>query len=135
MRLVTPSSRRARRRFLGTAAATLAALAFYTTARSQAPAPSTPVLKSPPPPALAHVRVMWMHNPAERAVIAWTTPAEGASHTVYYDTEPRQGRLPAQQGRRPAQLARGGAHPPARHSRPLGRAAISRPGVSVGEGV
>lgn len=46
-------------------------------------------------PALAHFRVMWMHHPARQAMISWTTPVEGAAHTVHYDTEPRQGRLSA----------------------------------------
>ena len=42
---------------------------------------------------LMHFRVMWMHDPAEKAVVSWTTPTAGEKHTVYYDTESRQARL------------------------------------------
>ena len=34
-----------------------------------------------------------MHDPAEKAVISWTTPTEGKSHVIHYDTQPRQGRI------------------------------------------
>lgn len=44
------------------------------------------------PPPLMHVRVMWMHDPAHQAVVSWSTPSEGASHTVRYDTEPANAR-------------------------------------------
>lgn len=50
-------------------------------------------VKAPPPP-LEHVRIVWTQNPAETALISWTTPTEGTSHTVYYDTQPRLARLP-----------------------------------------
>jgi hypothetical protein len=63
-----------------------------------APAPSAAAavaVKAQPRPDLAHFRVLWMHNPAEQAMISWTTPVEGTSHVVYYDTAPRQGKLAA----------------------------------------
>lgn len=47
-----------------------------------------------------HFRVLWMQNPQHEAVISWTTAAEGDAaksdgHKVYYDVEPREGRLDA----------------------------------------
>lgn len=59
-------------------------------AKSAAPLPP-----GKPWPALGHFRVMWMHDPAQRAMIAWTTPTEGTSHVVHYDTQPRQGKIGA----------------------------------------
>jgi hypothetical protein len=44
---------------------------------------------------LMHFRVLWMHDPAREAVISWSTPAAGENHTVYYDVEPRDGRVEA----------------------------------------
>jgi acid phosphatase type 7 len=44
-------------------------------------------------PPLAHFRVTWMLNPATTALVSWTTPAQGASHVVYYDRQSRDGRL------------------------------------------
>jgi acid phosphatase type 7 len=52
-----------------------------------------PARTPPAPPPIAHFRVMWMHEPATKALVAWTTPTEGTSHVVHYDTQPRQGRL------------------------------------------
>jgi len=37
-------------------------------------------------------RVVWTSDPATQADILWNTEEAGKSHTVYYDTEPRNGR-------------------------------------------
>ncbi len=42
-----------------------------------------------------HVRVLFESNPANEAVVAWTTTTEGESHRVYVCTEPREGDLDA----------------------------------------
>jgi hypothetical protein len=52
-----------------------------------------PVIAEPGP--TEHHRVLWMQNPSEEAVISWTTRFAGKNHTVYYDTEPRNGNLSA----------------------------------------
>ncbi len=44
-------------------------------------------------PAIEHQRVLWMVNPAEEAVISWTTRFEGKAHQVYFDTVSRKGKL------------------------------------------
>lgn len=44
---------------------------------------------------LMHFRVMWMHDPATKAVVSWTSGQRGSNHRVYFDTEPRQGVLSA----------------------------------------
>ena len=38
-----------------------------------------------------HLRVLFEENPANEAVVAWTTTKEGESHELYFDTEPREG--------------------------------------------
>jgi len=40
---------------------------------------------------IEHQRVLWMENPAEEAVISWTTRSPGETHKVYYDTVSRDG--------------------------------------------
>lgn len=60
----------------------------------------------PPLPELAHFRVTWMTDPAEKAVISWTTPAEGRWHVVHYDTQSRAGRASAYARRANAQPAK-----------------------------
>lgn len=42
-----------------------------------------------------HFRVMWMHDPATKAVVSWSTLEAGGEHRVYFDTEPREGDLEA----------------------------------------
>ena len=42
-----------------------------------------------------HVRVLFETNPANEAVISWTTTVEGENHRLYYDIEPREGDLDA----------------------------------------
>jgi acid phosphatase type 7 len=59
------------------------------------PSPSTGSVTPVEWPALGHFRVMWMEDPAEQALVSWTTPVEGTSHAVHFDTEPRGGRLGA----------------------------------------
>jgi acid phosphatase type 7 len=54
----------------------------------------TPVAHAEKSP-IEHQRVLWMHNPAEEAVISWTTRTAGTTHEVYYDTVPRHGDLSA----------------------------------------
>ena len=49
-----------------------------------------------------HVRVLFKDRPAHEAVIAWTTTAEGESHHVYVDTQPREGDLEAYGERLPS---------------------------------
>jgi len=44
-------------------------------------------------PAMMHFRLMWMHDPAEKAMVSWTTPVPGESHAVHYDVQSRAGRL------------------------------------------
>ncbi len=36
---------------------------------------------------IEHVRIMWLKNPQEEAVVSWTTRTPGTDHRVYYDTE------------------------------------------------
>ena len=38
-----------------------------------------------------HIRVLFKDNPANEAVISWTTTLQGSYNTLYYDTEPRHG--------------------------------------------
>jgi hypothetical protein len=84
------SLRQASRQFvLALAASVLAAGAFGADAPASSPAPAAPA----PRPPLSHFRVLWMHDPAEKAAISWTTPTEGKSHVIHYDTQPRQARL------------------------------------------
>lgn len=51
------------------------------------------MLAAPPPSPMMHFRVMWMHDPSEKAVVSWTTPVAGESHAVHYDIQSRQARL------------------------------------------
>lgn len=44
---------------------------------------------------LMHFRVLWMHDPATKAVISWSTLEPGSEHWVYFDTESREGELDA----------------------------------------
>lgn len=48
-----------------------------------------------PAAAIEHQRVLWMDNPANEAVVSWTTRSEGGNHKVYFDTTPRKGQLDA----------------------------------------
>jgi acid phosphatase type 7 len=54
-----------------------------------------PLHAAPPSAAFSHFRVLWMENPAEKAVISWTTPTEDGPHVVHYDVQPREGKLSA----------------------------------------
>lgn len=58
--------------------------------KSPAPAEQHPAF-----PPVGHVRVQWMHDPSEKALVAWTTPVAGTVHTVHYDTKPRNRQLSA----------------------------------------
>ena len=49
-----------------------------------------------------HVRVLFETNPANEAVVAWTTTAEGVSHELFVCTEPRNGNLEAYSVRLPS---------------------------------
>lgn len=49
-----------------------------------------------------HVRVLFESNPANEAVVAWTTTAEGSSHELYLCTQPRNGNLAAYSTRLPS---------------------------------
>jgi acid phosphatase type 7 len=42
-----------------------------------------------------HVRVIWTENPAEHAIVSWTTMAPATENIIYYDTESRSGDLNA----------------------------------------
>lgn len=55
-----------------------------------------------PPQPLAHFRVLWMEDPAHKAVISWTTPTAGERHVVHYDTAPRARRVAEYAHRREA---------------------------------
>lgn len=89
-----PASGQTRRSFLVAAAAlTLALPAFAASSASTKKEEPVPVM--PPLPELAHFRVLWMEDPAHQAVVSWTTPAEGKSHVLHFDTQPRQGRTTA----------------------------------------
>lgn len=57
-------------------------------------------------PHLMHFRVLWMHDPSEKAVISWTTPVEGSSHAVHYDIQPRKA-VPADYAHRTEAAANG----------------------------
>jgi hypothetical protein len=90
-----PSPAVSARRVGRLAAAFALALVSFATA-AEGPASGAPAAVKPPAaPPLAHFRVMWLHNPAEQAMISWTTPDQGTSHVVHYDTESRKGRLSA----------------------------------------
>jgi len=39
-----------------------------------------------------HVRVMWLENPREQAMVSWTTDLKGEKHTLYLDTQSRRGK-------------------------------------------
>lgn len=82
-----------------------ASIGLFTIARAAEPVPE-PEVSARPQPALSHFRVLWMHDPAAKAMVSWTTPAEGTSHAVYYDTEPRERRLSAYAHRVEAMPAR-----------------------------
>ncbi len=73
----------------------LAALAVFVFA-ADTPAPvalPAVVAVKPPSQPLAHFRVLWMEDPAHKAVVSWTTPTPGQTHAVHFDTQPRQRRL------------------------------------------
>jgi hypothetical protein len=77
----------------------LLGLSFLAVAGGRAQeAAGLPEIKHPPQP-LAHFRVMWMEDPAHKAVISWTTTAPGERHVVHYDTQPRE-RKPADYAQR-----------------------------------
>lgn len=78
-----------RRSFLKLGLAAGAVSAFPAHVHGQA----DPVM--PPSGETEHHRVLWMQNPAEEAVVSWTTRFEGKNHRVYYDTVPRHGDLSA----------------------------------------
>lgn len=42
-----------------------------------------------------HTRVIWHENPAQEAIVSWTSDEGGRSSYLYYDTEPRGGQLKA----------------------------------------
>lgn len=86
VRLFSPAFRRA-------AGLTALALGLSLPALAQNAPAAAPEVARPAPPALAHFRVMWLHNPSEQALVSWTTPVEGNSHVVHYDIESRRGRL------------------------------------------
>jgi 3',5'-cyclic AMP phosphodiesterase CpdA len=44
-----------------------------------------------PASAIEHVRVLWMKNPANEAVVSWTTREPGENHRVSFDTTARGG--------------------------------------------
>lgn len=46
-----------------------------------------------------HHRVMWMGDASTEAVLSWSTRAAGTDHRVYFDTEPRGGKLDAYAGK------------------------------------
>lgn len=45
-----------------------------------------------PAAAIEHVRVLWMKNPSQEAVISWTTRELGENHRLFFDTESRAGK-------------------------------------------
>ena len=72
----------------------LLVLSFLTVALGRAQeAAGLPEIKHPPQP-LAHFRVMWMEDPAHKAVVSWTTTTRGERHVVHYDKQRRE-RKPA----------------------------------------
>jgi hypothetical protein len=56
-------------------------------------AQGNPAPAAPAEPPMKHFRVMWMHEPAQKAMVSWTTPVPGQSHAVHYDVQSRAGRL------------------------------------------
>jgi acid phosphatase type 7 len=40
---------------------------------------------------IEHFRILWIENPANEAVVSWTTRSPGTNHAVHFDTEPREG--------------------------------------------
>lgn len=49
-----------------------------------------------------HQRVMWLENPQSEAMVSWTTSAKSRENVLFYDTEPRRGRLQSYAHRQPA---------------------------------
>ncbi len=49
-----------------------------------------------------HVRVLFMGNAANEAVVSWTTTAEGDSHKLYVDTQPKNGEVDAYESEFPS---------------------------------
>jgi len=56
-----------------------------------ASAPSSPAGNS----GIEHQRILWIADPSTEAVVSWTTREPGETHRVFYDTEPRGGKLAA----------------------------------------
>lgn len=71
---------------------------FTDDSSNEKPAPATPLEGTTP----AHWRVVWQDNPANEAFIGWSTANKPGASTVYYDTQPRGGKVDAYAHKRPA---------------------------------